>query len=207
MPFVLAPGTPLLVATTNPGKLREMRAMLDDLPLDVRALDPARAVEAPEETGATFADNARLKATHYARATGLLTVADDSGLEIDALDGRPGVHSARYPGASYVERFAGLYAELARVPDAPRTARFVCVVALASPEAIVFEGRGIVEGEIVDRPRGDKGFGYDPIFLHRRSGRTLAELDGEDKARISHRGAALRELRAFLVGSLSQAGA
>jgi non-canonical purine NTP pyrophosphatase (RdgB/HAM1 family) len=198
---LLEPGATLVVATTNAGKLREIRALLADLPLEVRALDAFGAIEAPEETGATFADNARLKAAYYARATGCLAAADDSGLAIDALDGRPGVHSARYPGASYAERFANLFRELAASPRADRTARFVCAVALASPDATLFETEGVIEGEIVE-PRGEGGFGYDPIFLHPPSGRTLAEIPIEAKSAISHRGAAFRALRAFLERAL-----
>jgi len=197
-------GGTLLVATTNPGKLREMQRLLGGLPFDVRALDPASPIEPPEETGATFEENARLKADYYAGATGLLAVADDSGLEIDALDGRPGVWSARYPGATYPERFERLYREMADSGRADRGARFVCAVALAAPDGVIFEARGTVEGEITQPPRGDKGFGYDPIFLHPPSGRTLAELDAEEKGRISHRGAALRQLRAFLAESLPE---
>jgi XTP/dITP diphosphohydrolase len=191
-------GTTLLVATTNVGKVREIRDLLAGLPLDVRALDPSSPLAAPDETGATFADNARLKADYYARATGELAVADDSGLEIDALDGRPGVLSARYPGATFPERFHNLYRELAASNRLDRTARFVCAVALATPAGLVFEGRGVVEGEIAPAPRGDGGFGYDPIFLHPPSGRTLAELSDGEKALVSHRGAAFRALRGFL---------
>jgi non-canonical purine NTP pyrophosphatase (RdgB/HAM1 family) len=194
---LIEPGSTLVVATTNAGKLREIRALLADLPLDVRSLDAFDAIEAPDETGATFADNARLKAAYYARATGCLAAADDSGLAIDALDGRPGVHSARYPGASYPERFANLFRELAASPRTDRTARFVCAVALAAPDVMVFETEGVVEGEIVE-PRGEGGFGYDPIFFHPPSGRTLAEIPLEAKSAISHRGAAFRSLRAFL---------
>jgi non-canonical purine NTP pyrophosphatase (RdgB/HAM1 family) len=198
---LIEPGSTLVVATTNAGKLREIRALLADLPLEVRALDAFDTIAAPEETGATFADNARLKAEYYARATGCLAAADDSGLVIDALDGRPGVHSARYPGASYPERFANLFRELATSPRTERTARFVCAVALAAPDVLLFETEGVVEGEIV-QPRGEGGFGYDPIFLHPPSGRTLAEIPTEAKSAISHRGAAFRALRAFLERTL-----
>lgn len=188
----------LLIATSNPGKVREIRALLAGLPFDVRALDAFPPIDEPEETGETFAENARLKAGYYARATGVLAAADDSGLEIAAIGGRPGVHSARYPGNDYPERFANLYREMAASGDRDRSARFVCAVALASPSGVVFEARGTVEGEIVDPPRGTGGFGYDPIFLHPPSGLTLAELPAAAKAAISHRGAAFRQLRAFL---------
>ena len=189
---------PLVIATTNPGKVREIRELLAGLPFDVRALDGFPPIEEPEETGATFDENARLKAAFYARATGMLAAADDSGLEIDALGGRPGVRSARYPGVTYAERFANLYREMAASGRRDRSARFVCAVALASPSGLVFEARGTVEGEIVDPPRGTGGFGYDPIFLHPPSGLTLAELPSDAKAAISHRGEAFRKLRAFL---------
>jgi XTP/dITP diphosphohydrolase len=210
----------LLVATTNAGKLREIQALLAGLAVDVRALPADTDIPAPEETGVTFAENARLKARYYAEATGLLTVAEDSGLEIDALDGRPGVLSARYPSATYDERFHNLYAELAARETAPSswTARFVCALALArgggrgerrddaagvatSPGTtgtILFEARGTVEGLIAPEPRGAHGFGYDPIFFYPPYGRTLAETTDEEKSRVSHRGAAFRELRAFL---------
>jgi XTP/dITP diphosphohydrolase len=198
-------GETLIIATTNAGKLREIQAMLAGLPLVVRALSVDDDVPAPEETGQTFAENARLKALYYATVTGALTVAEDSGLEIDALNGRPGVLSARYPGATYEERFRNLYAELAaaRDPDGthampPFTARFVCALTLARGNDILFEARGTVEGEIADEPRGTEGFGYDPIFYYPPYHHTLAEVSDEEKARVSHRGVAFRQLRAFL---------
>jgi non-canonical purine NTP pyrophosphatase (RdgB/HAM1 family) len=202
----LTPGTTLLIATTNTGKLREIQQLLAGLPLDVRALDAGdSSIEAPEETGATFAENARLKALYYARATGLLAAADDSGLEVAALGGRPGVLSARYPGNTYPERFQNLYRELAASGDADRSARFVCFVTLASPEAgIVFEAEGTVEGLIAPEPCGAGGFGYDPIFFHPPSAATLAEIAADLKARISHRGAAFLQLRAFLESAIRE---
>jgi XTP/dITP diphosphohydrolase len=208
--------TTLLVATTNKGKLREIQSALegvtvDGVAIDVRLLpqDDDDAVPAPEETGSTFAENARLKALYYAEATGLLTVAEDSGLEIDALDGAPGVLSARYPGATYDERFRRLFAELAaRGAIAPerRTARFVAALALARPGAsnsagaceVLFETQGVIEGRIAGAPSGAGGFGYDPIFFYPPYGRTLADVTDAEKLRVSHRGAAFRELRTFL---------
>jgi XTP/dITP diphosphohydrolase len=206
--FSLRRGATLLVATTNPGKLREIQSLLAGVPLEIRALPAdgdantggANAIDAPEETGATFEENARLKARYYANATGLLTVVEDSGLAIDALDGAPGIFSARYPGATYDERFRNLFAELdARGATQPpqRTARFVCALALAQPD-IIFETRGTVEGVIADAPRGTHGFGYDPIFFYPPYGCTLAEVSDDRKALVSHRGAAFRALRAFL---------
>lgn len=192
----------LFVATTNSGKLREIRRALDGVPIRLLTADdlPARPVE-PEETGSTFAENAALKALAYVRQVGLPTVAEDSGLAIDALDGRPGVHSARYPGATYAEKFARLYAELAPHPK-PWTARFVCALALALPgptPEVVFTAEGTVEGEIVSPPRGTNGFGYDPIFFHPPYQATLAEVDDARKLAASHRGAAFRQLRAWLL--------
>lgn len=190
---------PLLIATTNAGKLREIRELLAGVPFDVRALEPGGAIEPPEETGTTFEENARQKALYYARATGLLTVGEDSGLEIDALDRRPGVHSARYPGADYPERFRNLWREIRESGRPERTARFVCAVALAAPDGFLFETRGVVEGEIVEEPRGAAGFGYDPIFFYPPFGATLAEVDQARKAEVSHRGAAFRVLREHLL--------
>ncbi len=209
--------TTLLVATTNKGKLREIQSALegvtvDGVALDVRLLPDDADIPAPEETGSTFAENARLKALYYARATGMLTVAEDSGLEIDALDGAPGVLSARYPGATYDERFRSLFAEMAArgagvgAPER-RTARFVAALALARADAsgassasgdVLFETEGIIEGRIADAPSGAGGFGYDPIFFYPPYGRTLADVSDAEKLRVSHRGAAFRELRAFL---------
>jgi XTP/dITP diphosphohydrolase len=196
----------LLVATTNKGKLREIQSALDGVtvdgaPMDVRLLPDDDAIPAPEETGSTFAENARLKALYYARATGLLTVAEDSGLEIDALDGAPGVLSARYPGATYDERFRRLFAEMAArgaVTPERRTARFVAALALARANDVLFETEGVIEGRIADAPSGAGGFGYDPIFFYPPYGRTLADVTDAEKLRVSHRGAAFRELRAFL---------
>jgi XTP/dITP diphosphohydrolase len=200
--------TTLLVATTNKGKLREIQSALagvtvGGVPIDVRLLPDDAGIPAPEETGSTFAENARLKALYYAQATGLLTVAEDSGLEIDALDGAPGVLSARYPGATYDERFTRLFREMAvRGADvtAPerRGARFVAALALARADDVIFETEGIIEGRIADAPSGAGGFGYDPIFFYPPYGRTLADVSDAEKLRVSHRGAAFRELRAFL---------
>jgi XTP/dITP diphosphohydrolase len=156
------------------------------------------AIVEPEETGATFAENSRLKARYYAEATGLTSVADDSGLEIDALDGAPGVHSARWYGTDYDVKFRKIYELLGSRPPLDSTARFVCHVTLASPEAVLFEADGIIEGRVAPQPRGTNGFGYDPIFFYPPFGCTLAELDLERKATVSHRGHAFNRLRAFL---------
>jgi XTP/dITP diphosphohydrolase len=193
----------LVIATTNPGKLREIRSLLTGIPFDVVTLGAWPHVTAPEETGATFAENARAKALYYAAATSELTVAEDSGLEIDALGGAPGVHSARFGGADtpYPEKFALINDALRAKGAVTSAARFVCVLALAKDGAVRFETRGTVEGTIAPTPRGDGGFGYDPIFYYPPLAKTLAEA-GDRKAAISHRGEAFRALRRFL---LSQA--
>jgi XTP/dITP diphosphohydrolase len=191
----------LLVATTNEGKLREIRDLLAGLPLTLLTLRDCAPIDPPEETGATFADNARQKAVFYARATGLPTVAEDSGLEVDALGGVPGVHSARFGGesASYPQKFALIYKALADGGASTSSARFVCALALATANTVVFESRGTVEGQIAPEPRGDGGFGYDPIFFYPPFGCTLAEA-GAQKSEVSHRGRAFRELRRWLEG-------
>jgi XTP/dITP diphosphohydrolase len=191
----------LLVATTNRGKLLEITAILEAIPFEIITLEDFPGVAAPEETGHTFAENARAKALYYAEATGELTVADDSGLEIDALDGIPGVESARYGGAdaTYPEKFARIYDALRAKKAAGSPARFVCAVALASPapSRVLFEARAVVEGQIASEPKGQGGFGYDPIFFYPPFGGTLAEA-GDRKSAVSHRGHAFRELRTFL---------
>jgi XTP/dITP diphosphohydrolase len=189
-----------VLATTNRGKIREIRGLLEDVPIDLVGLDAVRAIEPPQETGTTFSENARLKARYYAAATGLPAIADDSGLEIDALGGRPGVESARYGGAqaTYPERFALIYDHLRRAGLDTSPARFVCVVALADGDRITFEARGTVEGRIAPAPAGTGGFGYDPIFFFPPLGKTLAEATQADKDAVSHRGEAFRQLRAFL---------
>jgi XTP/dITP diphosphohydrolase len=191
----------LLVATTNPGKVREIKGILDGLPVELVTLADVPAVPEPEETGTTFAENARLKARYYAQATGLPSVADDSGLEIDALDGQPGVHSARWHGSDYAVKFAKIYELLRERGATGSPARFVAAVALAIGDDVVFESRGVVEGEIAPVPRGTHGFGYDPIFFYPPLRCTLAEVDGAAKAAVSHRGSAFRTLREYLAGS------
>jgi XTP/dITP diphosphohydrolase len=189
----------LLLATTNAGKVREIRGLLADVPVELVTLAAWPHLVAPEETGATFEENARAKASYYAAATGELTVAEDSGLEIDALDGAPGVESARYGGAdtAYPEKFSMIYEALGRRGASDSPARFVCAVALARGGEILFETRGTVEGRIAPEPRGSGGFGYDPIFFYPPYGQTLAEA-ADRKAAVSHRGAAFRALQAYL---------
>ena len=188
----------LLVATTNPGKMREIAGILDGLPIELVSLDAYPRLEEPEETGATFAENARLKALSYHRATGLPSVADDSGLEIEALDGAPGVHSARWEGTDYAVKFGKIYELLEARHARGSAARFVCRLALADEGRIVFESEGVIEGRIADEPRGDQGFGYDPIFFYPPLGRTSAEMDRDLKATVSHRGKVFAKLRKYL---------
>jgi XTP/dITP diphosphohydrolase len=189
----------ILIGSANPGKLREYREILQGLDLELIAptdLDPIPPE--PEEDAATFAENASSKARAYATASGLTTVADDSGLEVYALRGAPGVRSRRFFGedASASERNAKLLALLNGVVD--RSARFVCVTALASPDGHVELFEGTVRGEIAESPRGEAGFGYDPVFVIAGDGRTMAELPSEEKHRVSHRGIAGAKLRARL---------
>ena len=207
----------VLVATTNRDKLREIRALLADVPVELVGLTDLPPVPEPEETGASFVDNARLKALYYdrhladaARGSGrtLFTVAEDSGLVVDALGGDPGVRSARYlgPDASYAARFADIHRRLGDGADRSRHARFVCALAVASADTLVFETVGTVEGEISDAPRGGDGFGYDPIFYYPPYGRTLAEVTDEEKRRVAHRGEAFRALARWLDGSMEVEG-
>jgi XTP/dITP diphosphohydrolase len=189
----------LLVATTNPGKIREITAILDGLDIDLVTLRDLPHIPEPEETGATFADNARLKARYYARETGIPSVADDSGLEIEALGNAPGVHSARWFGPDYAVKFQKIYELLDARGAVDRRARFVAAVAFATGEEVLFETEGVVTGEIAPEPRGTGGFGYDPIFFYPPYGCTLAEVDGAAKAAVSHRGQAFSAFREYLL--------
>lgn len=195
---------PLLIATTNAGKLKEIRAVLRGLDIPTRSLHDFPPVPEPDETEPSFEANAVLKARAYASATGLLTVAEDSGLVIHALGGAPGVHSARYPGATYPEKFANLYAALAPHPR-PWTARYVCALTLVNGQTgggeeagILFETVATVEGEIWPEPRGSQGFGYDPIFYFPPYGMTFGEVDDARKLAVAHRGKAFAILRRWI---------
>ena len=194
----------LLIATTNPGKIREFRQILGDARFDWDDLARHKGLEAPEETGATFRANACLKASYYAKLFKTPALADDSGLEVDALDGKPGVHSARWAemnaaGKGDADNNARLLRQLKDVPDDRRTARFVCVLALADAEGrILLTARDTVEGRVIHAPRGDNGFGYDPLFLVESTGTTTAELPPQEKHAISHRGKALRHMRGLI---------
>ncbi len=193
--------TTLVLATTNAGKLREIRDVLAGLAIEVRALADFPAIAEPEETGRTFEENARAKALYYAGATGALVVAEDSGLEIDALDRAPGVYSARFGGdraPTYPEKFALVYRMLDERGAPESTARFACALALSRPGEILFEARGTIEGRITSPPRGSGGFGYDPIFFYPPFGCTLAEVPAERKTSVSHRGQAFRRLGEYL---------
>jgi XTP/dITP diphosphohydrolase len=196
----------ILVATTNPGKIAELRAMLD-LDIEWLGLSDFGDIDEIAEDGTTFAENARKKAAGYAQATGLWTIADDSGLVVDALGGAPGVKSARFSGEKLkVEdrtlidhRNSAKVLELLKgVPEEERTAKFVCCLCLASPERILVETEGKLEGLIADREIGENGFGYDPIFLVPHLSKTVAQLNREEKNAISHRGNAIRKLKPLL---------
>lgn len=193
----------LLVGTNNPGKIREYEELLAGLGETLQITFPAQeglTLEV-EESGETFEDNARIKAIAYAQASGLPCLADDSGLEVDALGGAPGVRSARYagPNSSDTDRYRKLLDALANVPLGQRSARFRCVVALAQPDGIVRTADGICEGEIGFAPRGEHGFGYDPIFVVAgRDGHTMAQLPPEVKNHISHRARALVAIEPIL---------
>jgi len=189
----------LLVATTNPGKLREIQPILSGVPYEIRSLRDYPSIAEPEETETTFAENARLKAHYYSKASGELTVAEDSGLVIDALDGAPGVHSARWHGTDYAIKFAKIRELLDERGLETSAARFVCHLVLARGAGLLFEAEETVEGQIAAAPAGEHGFGYDPIFFYPPLGVTLGEVERETKSRISHRGKAFARLRAFLL--------
>lgn len=187
----------LLIATTNPNKLREIRPLLAGIAVELLTLRDVDPVPEPEETGKTFWENARIKALAYAQATRLTAVAEDSGLEIDAMNGEPGIYSARFMGAAtpYPERFQEIFR---RLGSAPRSARFVTGLAVARGDEILFETETTVEGEIAHAAAGEHGFGYDPIFWYPPLNVTTAQLPDEEKAVISHRARAFRDLRRWL---------
>jgi XTP/dITP diphosphohydrolase len=197
---VPAPPRRLVIATANPGKLREFRALLEGLPFEPVSLAELD-LPSPEETGTSFLENAVLKARHAAVLSGGAAVADDSGLEVDALGGAPGIYSARFAGASADDAAnnAKLVAQLRGVPDSARTARYRCaLVFVDSAHAAPLIAEGVWEGRILGAPRGLGGFGYDPYFWLPAFNMTAAELDADDKNRWSHRGVAMRSLREHL---------
>lgn len=195
---------PLLLGTRNPGKIYEIQLIIGDLGLELHSLQEFSGVEVPEENADTYAGNALLKAQFYARATGMLALADDSGLEVEALGGAPGVLSARYAGehATDADRRTLLLTELDKTQSANRRARFVCAIAIVSADCEILNiSEGICEGAITFAPRGDSGFGYDPLFVPDGYDQTFGELSDEIKNRISHRARALMKLRDFLAGT------
>lgn len=196
----------LVVATKNQGKLREVKALLADYPLEVLSLKDFPGLPEIEETGSTFAENALIKATTVAKQTGLLTLGDDSGLEVDCLDGRPGVLSARFAGepASDWRNNQKLLALMAGIAPEKRTARFRCVVAIVEPTGQSYLAEGTCEGRIGYAMVGDQGFGYDPLFIIPESGLTLAQLDMASKNKISHRSQALKQAIPILLSILKR---
>jgi len=191
----------ILVASRNKGKLREINRLIAGLPIEVLSLDAFEEIIDPEETGSTFRENALLKARYYAKLTGEISLSDDSGLEVTALDNKPGIYSARYGGAnaSYQNKIDKLLRALSQKPVSDRSARFVCALALVdADQKILFEAEGICEGTIQSSPRGEGGFGYDPIFVPIGFDKTFGEIDEGAKDRISHRGIALEKLISFL---------
>ena len=191
----------LLLGTRNTGKIREIESILADSGWSFSSLQSFPGVDTPAESGDTYADNAILKARFYALSTGMCALADDSGLEVEGLAGAPGVYSARYAGenASDADRRALLVSELAKIPNANRRARFIAAVAISDARGAVLNvSEGICEGTIIFSPRGDGGFGYDPLFVPDGYNQTFAELSEDIKNRISHRARALLKTRAFL---------
>jgi len=198
----------LVIATGNRGKYSEIAALLQGLDALLVPLDRVGLVEVPPESGESFQENARFKAEFVARAVGRLALADDSGLEVDALGGQPGVMSARFggPGKTDADRNRLLLSKLEGIPPERRTARFRCVVAIADPNGLVSVADGACEGRITLEPRGDYGFGYDPIFEVPSLGRTLAEVGSDVKNRLSHRAKAIAKARTILEEFLACSG-
>ena len=188
----------IVVATSNAHKVSEICNIFSNLPYTIESIKKYVTVKAPEETGTTFEENAKLKALYYSSQIPQLTVAEDSGLQIDGLDGAPGIHSARYPGVTYQEKFRRIYAQLHERGLTTSPARFICAVALAQNQRIIFESQGVIEGRIAEQPAGIEGFGYDPIFFYPPFSSTLAELTPKQKSRVSHRGQAFRTLHEYL---------
>ena len=198
----------LLLASQNPGKLNEMRLLVDGLPFQVLSPRELGIEDAPEETGETFLENSRLKALHYAGRSGLMAVADDSGISVDALGGAPGLYSSRFggEGASDLERNRLLLEKLLDVPWEKRGAHFTSAVVAAKAGRVLFEAQERVDGIIATEMRGRNGFGYDPLFFYPPFGCTFGEVPHEEKDRVSHRGKAFARLRQFLSELQSAAG-
>ena len=206
MTVMLNAGTPLLLGTRNPGKIHEIKLILEGLGLEFHSLQEFPGVEVPAETEETYAGNAVLKAKFYARATGMLALADDSGLEVEALGGAPGVISARYAGehATDADRRALLLSELAKTGSQNLRARFVCSIAVTADDGVVEVFNGTCEGRIIFEARGESGFGYDPLFIPEGHDQTFAELSDDIKNQISHRARALMKLRTALSLTIQQ---
>jgi XTP/dITP diphosphohydrolase len=196
----------ILLATRNQGKIREQNELMRGSGIEVVGLDRWPGLPAPEEPGPTFLDNAVVKALYYQRATGMASVGEDSGLEVDALDGAPGVYSARWMGEDtpYEAKVARLLEKLEGLAPEERRARYVCAVAFADRGEVVFEAVETVEGRIAEAPRGSGGFGYDPVFFYPPFGKTMAEATPDEKNRVSHRGKAMARLRDFLDRSAAE---
>ena len=201
MPNVPSSSRPrLVVATLNRAKGHELLALLGDVPYELVLLADVPGATLPEETGKTYAENALIKARAGVRATGALALADDSGIEVDALDGGPGLYSARFggPGLDDAGRTALLLERLRGVPTERRTARFRCVIAIVEPGGREQLAEGVVEGRIAEAPRGSGGFGYDPVFFYPPLGGTFGEIEADAKHHVSHRGVAARAAGALL---------
>ena len=196
----------MLLASQNPGKLNEMRLLVEGLPLRVVGPKELGLHEAPEETGTTFVENATLKALYYAGRSGLLTVADDSGLSVDALDGGPGLYSSRFggEGASDADRNRLLLEKLRGVPGEKRGAHFTSAVVVARGDTVLFQAQEEVHGFIAEETRGDGGFGYDPLFFYPPYERTFGQVSRAEKDEVSHRGKAFARLREFLRGVVDE---
>ena len=191
----------LLIATGNPGKVETLRRLLQDLPFNLVGLDTLPNIKSVEETGQTFEENSRLKACGYADQSGLLTLADDSGLEVAALGGGPGIYSARYggPGLTEAERCVHLLSNLEQVPEGQRQAQFVCVVTIANPrQGVCGEFRGVSKGYLLTEMRGNLGFGYDPLFVPEGESCSYAELGPAVKDKLGHRYKAMHAARGLL---------
>jgi XTP/dITP diphosphohydrolase len=187
--------TILVLATKNKGKSREIREMLEGFPIEIRDLNDFGPLPEVREDGKTFEENAYKKSSFIAKVLGFPALADDSGLEVRALGGEPGVHSARYSGEGAVDAENNSKLLKAMEGKSDRRARFCCTISLAVPSGPALTYEGICEGLILDEPRGENGFGYDPLFFHEPSGKTFAEMSIDEKSRVSHRGIALAELR------------
>ena len=191
----------ILIATSNRGKLREIRAELDGVPAEFICLTDLPSLAQAEEIHDTFSQNADLKGLHYSNLAGLWALADDSGLEVDALGGAPGVISARYagPDCDYAHNNAKLLAELADVPEEKRTARFRCCLSLAADGQIIARSEGVIQGRIASSPQGHNGFGYDPLFYVPEHGCTIAQMPPQQKNAVSHRGQAIRAMKQIIL--------